>query len=273
MRHYEYNYNIFDLGTFETIASAEKIMEHIAYEMSLDPIEVRLANLASDYNDLREMIETVKTNAQYKERKAAVEKFNSENRWKKRGLRFSLLRWQPTGGQYLDVNMSVYLDDGTVAITHGGIEMGQGVNTKAVQICAYLLKIPVEKVQIKANNSINAPNGFISGGSHTSINVTIGVQRCCEALLERLEPVRAKLDNPTWEKLIRQAFEDDIDLQTHGFINMDDAQSFPVYGVTLAEVKIDVLTGEWELLRVDLLEDVGLSVSPEIDIGQVSSNI
>lgn len=250
---------------------AESVMERICYEMSLDPFDARLTNLDDTrFSAIREMTETIKTNSQYDERKAAVDKFNKENRWKKRGLRCSFLRWTPFGYQNFDINMAVYHGDGTVVITHSGIEMGQGVNTKAAQICAYFLKIPLEKIQIKGNNTVIAPNGFISGGSLTSQNVGIGVQRCCEELLRRLEPVRNSMTNPSWEELIKRAFDMDVDLQTHGFTAATDVQVYDICGVTVAEVEVDILTGEFEILRVDLMQDVGQSVSPEIDIGQVS---
>lgn len=246
-------------------------MERISYEMSLDPFDVRLANLEETrFGTIREMSQTLKTNSQYDERKMFVDKFNKENRWKKRGIRCTFLRWTPFGSQNFDVNMSVYHGDGTIAITHSGIEMGQGVNTKAAQICAYFLKVPLDKIQIKANNTVIAPNGFISGGSLTSQNVGIGVQRCCEELLRRLEPIRRQMENPTWEELIQRAFTMQVDLQVHGFTSDADAQEYDIFGVTIAEVEVDVLTGEYEILRVDLLQDVGQSVSPEIDVGQVS---
>lgn len=245
-------------------------MERIAYEMNLDPLDVRQENLDTEkYSDIMEMLETLKTNSEYEERRSKVNNFNAENRWNKRGLRFSFLRWPPIGGFYLDINMSVYSDDGSISITHGGIEMGQGINTKAIQICAYLLKVPVEIIQIKPNDNFVAPNNFISGGSLTTQNVTIGVQRCCEELLRRLEPVRNQMTNPTWKDLIKQAFQMNVDLQVHGFVNATDFQRYNIFGITLAEVEIDVLTGESEIIRVDLIEDVGRSVNPELDIGQV----
>ena len=265
---------IYFSGTLEHVAHAETIIERIAYEMNLDPLDVRLANLDTvNYNDISELLETLKANSDYENRKIKVDKFNAENRWNKRGLRFSFMRWPPIGGFYLDVNMSVYSDDGTISITHGGIEMGQGINTKAIQICAYLLKVPVEIIQIKPNDTFVAPNNFASGGSLTTQNVTIGVQRCCEELLRRLEPVRSQMNNPTWRELIKQAFTMNIDLQVHGFVSAADFQKYNIFGVTLAEVEIDVLTGESEIIRVDLIEDVGRSVNPELDVGQVSISL
>ncbi|XP_059045106.1 uncharacterized protein LOC131840908 [Achroia grisella] len=256
-------------GTFEAISMAECIMEHISYEQSLDPIDLRLANLDDEHSAIREMVETLKSNSNYAERKISVSKYNVENRWKKRGIRVSLSKWTPAGGQQLDVNLSVYHGDGTVAITHAGVEMGQGVNTKAVQICAYLLNIPVSKIQIKGNNTIIAPNCFISGGSFTSLNVGLGVQRCCEQLLQRLDPIKKTMNNPTWEELIVKAFQSNIDLQTHGFISFLDTVDYNIYGVACAEVEVDVLTGELEILRVDIIQDAGRSVNPEVDMGQI----
>ncbi|XP_063625275.1 xanthine dehydrogenase/oxidase-like [Cydia splendana] len=256
-------------GTLEAIAAVEFILERVAYEMSLDPLTVRLVNLNLTDIELIEMVEKVKHDADYAKRRAAVDKFNKENRWKKKGLRWSLLKWAPFYGQYFDVTMSVYNDDGTVSITHGGIEMGQGLNTKAVQIASHFLGIPMEKIQIKANHTHMTPNSLVSGGSLTSINVGIGVQRCCEILLARLAPLKVGLLNPAWELLVKLAYKASIDLQAHAFVSLFDTQKYEVHGVTLAEVEVDILTGEWELLRVDLLEDAGMSISPSVDVGQV----
>ncbi|XP_045773786.1 xanthine dehydrogenase 1-like [Maniola jurtina] len=257
-------------GNLENVAMAESILERISYELNLDPFDVRLTNLDTvSHHDLQEMAETIKNNSQYVERKAAVEKFNSENRWKKRGLRPSFLRYTPLGYQYLNMNMSVYNDDGTVAISHAGIEMGQGINTRAAQVCAHFLNIPLEKIQIKPNDTTIGPNVLPTGSSLTSQNITIGIRRCCEELLSRLEPVKSLLTNPTWEELIKKAYELQIDLQVHTLVNTADIVSYHIYGIALAEVEVDGLTGEWQFIRADILEDAGQSVNPEIDVGQV----
>ncbi|XP_023950417.2 uncharacterized protein LOC112054759 [Bicyclus anynana] len=257
-------------GTLENITMAEQILERICYELDLDPFDVRLANLDRvNHSDLQEMADKIKIDSQYVDRKAAVEKFNLENRWKKRGLRACFLRWTPIGFTSLDVNLNVYNDDGTVAIAHAGVEMGQGINTRAAQVCAYLLKIPLDKIKIKPNNTTIGPNSMPTGGSLTSNNVTVGVRRCCEELLRRLEPVRLQMDNPTWEQLIKRAYDLEIDLQVHDLVSSKDIQNYHVYGITVAEVEMDGLTGEWQLIRVDLVEDTGRSVNPEIDVGQV----
>ncbi|XP_061376971.1 uncharacterized protein LOC133318769 [Danaus plexippus] len=250
---------------------AETILERIAYEMNIDPFEIRLKNFDSiKYDEMIGMITRIRTESQYDERRVLVEKFNIDNRWKKRGLKVSFLRWNTSRRKYLDVNLDVYKDDGTVAITHGGIEMGQGMNTRAVQICASFLNIPLDKIQIKCTNTINAPNNSDTESSVTSQNVGRGVRRCCEELLTRLEPAKKQLHDPTWVELVQKAYAMNIDLQVHGFVSPNDEVDQTIYGVTVAEVEIDVLTGEWEILRVDLIEDVGRSINPDLDVGQVS---
>lgn len=247
-------------------------MERISYELSLDPFEVRLANLdTTKYNDLIKMAEDLKRSASYTERKAQVTQFNIENRWRKRGIRVSFARWTPVGATIFYIHLSVCYSDGSVSLTHGGVEMGQGINTKAVQICAYLLKIPIDQIQIKGNNTIIGQNCYATGGSIGSQNVGLGVKRCCEVLLERLEPIRSQMNNPTWKELIVQAYASDVELQAHSYVGTKDTFNFNIFGVAVAETEIDVLTGEFEVIRVDILQDVGQSVSPEIDIGQVSN--
>ncbi|XP_026741583.1 xanthine dehydrogenase/oxidase-like isoform X2 [Trichoplusia ni] len=257
-------------GSMEAITNMECIMEQISYELSMDPVAVRLANLDHEqYGEMAKMVEEVKVQTDYVPRRAAVDSFNAENRWKKRGLRWAFARWAPIGAQHFDLNLAVYHADGTVAITHAGVEMGQGINTKAIQLTSYLLKIPIEKIQVKANSTVVTPNSFMSGGSLTTSSIIIGLRKCCAELNARLEPFRASLENPTWEELITAAYGADVDLQTHGFTGFGDAQVYDVYGMALCEVELDVLTAEYEILRVDMIQDVGVSLNPDIDIGQV----
>ncbi|KAG6462342.1 hypothetical protein O3G_MSEX013200 [Manduca sexta] len=268
--HSTINLKVF-LGNLEAIAMVEYVMEQIACELGLDPLDVRLANIAEEYADIKKMIKTIKKNSNYEKRRKAVDKFNRENRWLKRGLRFSIMRWTPIPVGIIAVNMSVYHGDGTIALTHSGIEMGQGLNTKAIQVCAFLLNIPIEKIQVKENNTIIGPNVYATAGSLGSQNVSLGVTECCEELLRRLEPIRQQLTNPTWEELISTAYQSNVNLQTQGFVGIPDIEKYVynIFGVALAEVEVDVLTGEFQVLRVDLEEDVGLSTNPFIDVGQI----
>ncbi|KAJ0176327.1 hypothetical protein K1T71_008501 [Dendrolimus kikuchii] len=257
-------------GTLEAVATAEMIMERISRECSLDPIDVRLKNLDKDkYSDLVEIADTLKLNSDYDKRKAEIDTYNASNRWTKRGLSISFLRWGPISLGIFVVNMSVNLD-GTVCISHGGVEMGQGINTKVVQVVAYLLKIPLEKIQIKESSSIFTPNCYVSGGSVTSEGVCIAAHKCCDQLLLLLEPVKTLIGSQVWEEIIPKAIEMNIDLQVHENYNaLVDFKTYDIFGAIAVEVEVDILTGESLMKRVDLIEDVGQSVSPKIDIGQV----
>ncbi|PNF21137.1 hypothetical protein B7P43_G05077 [Cryptotermes secundus] len=93
---------------------------------------------------------------------------------------------------------------------------------------------------------------------------------CCKELLKRMEPAKQSLKNPTWQQWTQAAYEQNIDLcATHMFTPKDDLKPYNIYGVTIAEVEVDLLTGQHQILRVDILEDAGESLSPEVDIGQV----
>ena len=71
-------------------------------------------------------------------------------------------------GVYYNVFVSIYAEDGTVALSHGGVEIGQGVNTKAVQVAAKMFDIPMERIKVKPCSTVTNPNGFPTGGSITS---------------------------------------------------------------------------------------------------------
>ncbi|CAH0400123.1 unnamed protein product [Chilo suppressalis] len=278
-----WNYNIYNVttdtakntfcrapGTLESSSMAELIMDRISYEIDLDPIQIRLVNLDPLTGiNITNMLNKLKKNSNYDNRKNVVLKFNNENRWKKRGLRVSFLRWSNETTPYFDVNISVYHGDGSVTISMGGTEMGQGIHTKSAQICAHILNIPISKVNVGTTNTVRAPNGAVTGGSVTTLQTGIAVKRCCEELLKRLLPVRKLLPDEPWENIIQKAFDMKIDLQVHGYVANEKATTCFVYGVALSEVEVDILTGEYQILRVDILQDVGQSINPELDVGQV----
>lgn len=117
----------------------ENIMEHIArVTMKKDPMQVRLANMNDmDKAALEPMIKDLLKSADYEIRKRAVETFNNENRWKKKGIalvpmKYPFMYW----GQF-NAMVSICARDGTVCVTHGGIECGQGINTKVCCKCLF----------------------------------------------------------------------------------------------------------------------------------------
>ncbi|XP_069694441.1 xanthine dehydrogenase-like isoform X2 [Periplaneta americana] len=254
----------------EGIGITENIMEHIAKALNKDPIEVRLNNMKDDEPTMKNLIQDLIATAEYESRKQSVEEFNKAQRWRKRGIALVPMIYEfPIWGYYAAM-VSIYAQDGTVAVTHGGIEMGQGLNTKVAQVVAHILDIPLEYVSVKPSNNLTSPNGMVTGGSITSEACSYAAMLCCKELLKRMEPAKKDLDNPTWQQWTQAAYKNNIDLcATHLFTTKDDVKPYDIYGVTIAEVEVDLLTGQHQILRVDILEDAGQSLSPEVDIGQV----
>lgn len=115
-------------------------MEHIAKITKKDPVQVRLSNM-KDVNKaaLETMINDLSKSADYKMRKQAVKTFNNENRWKKKGIAMVTINYPMLYIGQFSALVSICARDGSVCVTHGGIECGQGVNTK-VRKCNYLFQ-------------------------------------------------------------------------------------------------------------------------------------
>nr|XP_034832568.1 indole-3-acetaldehyde oxidase-like [Maniola hyperantus] len=258
-------------GTIEGVMSIENIMEHIGFALKKDPIDIRLANMRKDDNDLPELIKALKIQADYENRLKEIETFNKNNRWMKKTLKVNTMFYPVQYYGNYTALVSVYRGDGTVTITTGGIEMGQGVNTKAAQVCAYELGIPLEEVSVIPNYSFVAANNVFSGSSIVSECICYSVIKACNILKERLKPIKEQLGNPTWMELIQKAGEEEMDLSARYMMSDSepDLHNYSAFAVTILEVQLDVLCGKFQINRCDILEDVGLSANPNIDIGQI----
>uniref|UniRef100_A0A1B6LVT9 Aldehyde oxidase/xanthine dehydrogenase a/b hammerhead domain-containing protein n=2 Tax=Graphocephala atropunctata TaxID=36148 RepID=A0A1B6LVT9_9HEMI len=255
-------------GMLEAITIPEHILEHIAHEVGDDPYAVRERNF-DEQNQIAPLIARLKIKSDYEFRKAAVEEFNKGQVWKKRGISLVPKKYVVDVPANHYATLSVYSKDGTVAICIGGVEMGQGINTKAAQVCAAELNIPLEFVAVKPTNNFESPNNFLSGGAISTTDVTFAMVRCCDELKRRLEPVREG-GTQTWPELIMAAAAAQIDLKTsYMFASVTDSKPYTLFGGVVLEAEIDILTGEHKVIRVDLLEDCGKSLNPFIDIGQV----
>ncbi|CAL1679573.1 unnamed protein product [Lasius platythorax] len=260
-------------GSVEGLALTEHIMEHIARVTNKDPLQVRLSNMNSeDKAVLETMLRDLTKSADYEMRKRAVDAFNNENRWKKKGIAvvpmmYPFMYW----GQF-NAMVSICARDGTVCVTHGGVECGQGINTKIAQVAAYTLGIDLKLISVKASNNIVTPNNSVTGGSVTSESCAYSTIQACKELLKRLEPIKKDLKDPSWKELVLAAYLKDVDLcarYMYAPSREDTLKPYKIYGITIAEVEIDLLTGQHIVKRVDLVEDAGMSLSPEIDVGQV----
>ncbi|CAD7078516.1 unnamed protein product [Hermetia illucens] len=255
-------------GTLEGIAMTENVMEHIARVVKMDPVDVRLNNIP-DGSDMKKLLPDFIKQTDYRQRRKNIDVFNGENRWRKRGIAISLMRYPIIYIGQMSAAVAIYHYDGTVLISHGGIEMGQGVNTKAAQVAAYTLGIPLDMVTVKASNTFDGANSLVSGGSVTSETVCLAVRKACNQLLSRMKPIRDKLSNPTWLELVQKSHEENINLFSRQIHKAGDLQGYDVWGLACTEMEVDILTGKWQITRADIVEDTGESLSPLIDVGQI----
>ena len=245
--------------------------------------------------------ELVATSA-YRERRAAVAGFNAREPWMKRGLAFTPVKF----GISFNVRhlnqagalVHVYVD-GSILVNHGGTEMGQGINTKVAQVVAHELGVAFSRVRVTATDTQKVANTSATAASTGSDlngkaaqNAAITIKRRLAEFAARTfggaaADVRFEKDAVqvhgqmfTFPELVRRAYEDRVQLWSDGFyatpgLRWDPAatQGQPFYyfsyGAAVSEVVVDTLTGEWRLLRADVLHDVGRSLNPAIDIGQV----
>ncbi|KAL4223518.1 hypothetical protein ACF0H5_016989 [Mactra antiquata] len=273
-----------DNGALAPIFIMESMMEHVAKATKKDPLDIRMLNIYTDTQtdpltdmaltncELKQQIALLQANTEYNARKQKITTYNQNNRWKKKGISLVPLKYGITWSHArFGCQVSIYNSDGTVVISHGGIEIGQGINTKVAQVCSYELGIALDMIQVVSSNSFTTSNGGTTGGSRTSEICCSGIIECCKILNDRMAPVKEKMKDPTWVQLINECYSEGIDLTARYWTNPEQTAPFMYYsyGATIAEVDLDVLTGEHQLTRVDILFDCGESTNPTLDVGQV----
>ena len=171
--------------------------------------------------------------------------------------------------------------DGSVLVNHGGTEMGQGLHTKMLQIAATALDVPLDLVRLAPTRTDKVPNTSATAASSGADLNGGAVLDACVQIRERLRAVQAAHEAPLpWADLVAAAYAERVQLWAAGFyrtegLHWDSAamQGSPFkyfsYGVAAAEVEVDGFTGSHRVLRVDVVHDVGDSLSPLIDLGQV----
>ncbi|XP_023391755.1 aldehyde oxidase 2 [Pteropus vampyrus] len=219
-------------------------------------------------------------------RRIQVEEFNKKNYWKKKGIAIIPMKFSVgfAATSYHQAAALVHIyTDGSVLVTHGGNELGQGIHTKMLQVASRELKIPMSYVHICETSTAMVPNTIATAASIGSDVNGRAVQNACQILLKRLEPIIKKNPDGTWEDWIEAAFEQRISLSATGYFRgykafMDwekgEGDPFPyyVYGAACSEVEIDCLTGAHKKIRTDIVMDACCSLNPAIDIGQIEGS-
>jgi xanthine dehydrogenase large subunit len=237
-------------------------------------------------------------------RQQEVAAFNSEHPHTKRGLAVTPVKFgisfNLTAFNQAGALVHVY-KDGSVLINHGGTEMGQGLHTKMLQVAATSLGLPIERVRLAPTRTDKVPNTSATAASSGADLNGGAVKHACEQIRERLAQVAATMlgvnaadvrivdgvargvgasEGVAWNDLVRAAYFQRVQLFAAGFyrtegLHWDSSvmQGSPfkyfAYGAAAAEVEVDGFTGAYRTRRVDIVHDVGDSLSPLIDIGQI----
>jgi len=163
-------------------------------------------------------------------------------------------------------------EDGTVTVTTSGSEVGQGLNTKVAQAVAMSLGVPLSTIVVTSNATDRIANADVTGGSGTSESCVAAALDACTTMNARLAPVKDAHPTASWPELIGFAYAEGIALTATGYFQ-GAASPYPftyfVWAAAATKIELDVLTGQIQILRTDIVYDCGQSLSPEIDMGQI----
>jgi len=270
-------------GVIQTILSHEAAMEHVAKVLGMPREAVQERNFykpgqkspdgtvigSATHNwTIPSMWQRMKAKVDYAKRKGAVADFNAGNRWRKRGIAMTPVRYGCGSAGWKSGALVTIYRDGTVLINHGGCELGQGINTKTAQSAAYTLGIAMEKIKIKDTDTSKVPFNTCTGGSMTSECSVKAVEDACLRLKDSLTLYLE--GGATWEQAVNQAFADGVCMAATGWWrNPVEGTEYSSCGVACSEVEVDVLSGEVQILQTDILMDFGTALNPAVDIGQL----
>ncbi|KAI3964319.1 hypothetical protein MKW92_015183 [Papaver armeniacum] len=282
-------------GEVQASFICEVVVEHVASFLSLEVDAVRTRNihtyesLTSFYQDtpgepheytLPSILDRLATSSRFHQRVEEIRQFNIRNKWIKRGISrvpiFHVAKVRAAPGR-----VSI-LNDGSVVVEVGGIELGQGLWTKVKQMAAFGLspilddgsKDLLEQVRVIQTDTLNMVQGGFTAGSTTSESSCEAVRLCCAALVERLIALKETLPGPvSWDTLIVQAHLQSVNLSASTYYVPDlSSVRYLNYGAAVSEVEIDILTGATSILQTDIVYDCGHSLNPAVDLGQIEGS-
>jgi xanthine dehydrogenase large subunit len=302
-------------GGPQGMIAIERVMDAIARDRGLDPLDVRKANLlragfertpydqtVEDYETQRAIIEELEASSDYRARRERIAAFNAESPIIKRGIALTPVMFG-ISFTLIPLNQATALvhvySDGSIHLNHGGTEMGQGLFTKVAQIVAEEFGVPLHFVRITATNTAKVPNASpTAASSGTDLN-GMAAKIAAGAIRERMTAFAAGAWNVAPEAIefrdgrvfagnVSMSFGElakacrlaRVQLSHSGYYKTPEIHwdrlrakgrpfSYFAYGAGCSEVAIDTLTGEMQVMRADLLHDVGASINPAIDMGQV----
>ncbi|GFO39127.1 aldehyde oxidase, partial [Plakobranchus ocellatus] len=269
-------------GSVPAALIIETIMEHVARTVNKHPVPVKELHLYEKgqvdlqgneltHCNMKEVWRRLKDTAEVEGRLRQVEAFNQENLWKKRGITMTTCKYAMAYmGPGHGATVSIYGRDGSVVISQGGVEMGQGLYTKVAQGVAHILGVPLENIKVRPNQGIISPNALVSGGSIASEVAMEAAMKAAETLKERMQPIKEKFPDADWKDLCEKCVWSNVDLCVRYLHSpaMGTPANYHTYCAAVVETEVDILTGESQVRRVDIMADYGESLNPVIDIGQ-----
>jgi xanthine dehydrogenase large subunit len=293
----------------------EYVLDEIARNLGRDALDVRKLNFygkeernVTPYgqvvvdNVIHELVAELEGSSEYRARRAAVEAFNQASPVLKKGLALTPVKFgiafNVTHLNQAGALVHVYVD-GSILVNHGGTEMGQGINTKVMQVVAHELGVGLDRVRATATNTSKVANTSATAASTGADLNGKAAQDAARKIRERLaafvaaqfggEASSVRFADDTvfvagqalrFGEVVAKAYLARVQLWSDGFyatpgLHWDPKTmngrpfSYFAYGAAVSEVVVDTLTGEWKLLRADALYDAGNSLNPAIDIGQV----
>ncbi len=302
-------------GGNQGMMAIENIIDNISRYLKKDPCEVRKNNfyqknnknithygMKIEDNVINEIFNKLIKKSNYKRRYFKIKKFNLNNKHLKKGLAITPVKF---GISFTTIHLNqagalihVYTD-GSVHLNHGGIEMGQGTNTKIAQLVANEFGLSFNKVKISSTNTSKVPNTSASAASSTTdlngaaaLNAVSKIKQNLEKFIKSKYNISAnkvvyekgiiKFKNKSFnfKKIIKEAYLNRISLSSSGFYStpkinfnkktfMGRPFLYFCYGAAVTEVTVDTLTGENIIDRVDILHDAGKAINPALELGQI----
>jgi len=295
--------------------AVEYLIDNIARELDVDPLDVRKRNfygtternvtpygMLVEDNVINELVDELEASSEYRRRRAETRAFNAKSPVLRKGIALTPVKFGISFNvvHYNQAGALVHVyTDGSVLVSHGGTEMGQGLNTKVAQVVARELGIGLRFVRSTAADTSKVANTSATAASTGSDLNGMAALDAARQIKSRLasfvagkyggEPADVAFANNTvsvegtqmpFAACVQQAYEARVQLWSDGFYatpklhwNRETMTGRPFlyfgYGAAVSEAIVDTLTGEFKLLRADLLHDAGNSINPAIDIGQI----
>jgi len=251
---------------------------------------------------IAEIVDELERTSDYRARRKAIREFNATSPIIKKGISLTPVKFgiSFTATHLNQAGALVHIyKDGSVHLNHGGTEMGQGLFVKVAQVVAEEFQIDLDRVKITATTTAKVPNTSPTAASSGSDINGMAAKAAAEMIKKRLIafaaskykvpeeqivflPNRVRVGNEemSFADLVQEAYVNRISLSSTGFYatpdiyyDRENARGVPffyfAYGAAVCEVAIDTLTGENRMLRADILHDVGKSLNPAVDLGQI----